>query len=357
MAYENTAVRNAYSSNVRSNTNHVNTANRPGRVISYPAADDQTAAFVTKLQMRGGMNLSHIGHTTASERLQNAYESSSYRTVQTAGMPAAQTSQNAQPQRQAPVTNEKYSPYSNINMAARQEQRSRESEADMRRMVRPEVINRTNGGASKPANAVKRQKPDAVRGKTPNASNVAAARKRIGGAKSYASANRAMSAKSERGSSIQAVRTKEKALSRSSRTDAAVLESGPREVAFKRVPFPKFAVMVVALCLIFFFMINSMLQNYQYKRELAEIQDEYDTLSSYAAELELSLEDRYDMNYIEEAAAELGMVKSSQVEEKYISLELSDVIEIYNSEDSELDGSATTLLSSLSRQLSKFFSN
>ncbi len=308
----------------RSASNGGNQINRTGAaVVSYPAADDRTAALVTKLRMRGGMNISHSRQTT-SERMRNVYESSSSPEAREAvGTPARTPTQQ-----RMPVTDEKYSPYSNINMAAMNEMRLRESERDMRRMERPEVVGvpqqRAARVSAQPANRRASRPQSAPPAKKSGA--VTSARKPEGGV-------------------------------RSAKKKIPAMEAGPREVAFRRVPLPKLSLLLILMAVVFFFMINSILQNYQYKRELADIQDEYDELASYAAELELSLEDRYDMTYIEEAAAELGMVKSSQVEEKYISLDLSDFVEIYSSDDDASGGSATTLLSALAKQLSKFLND
>ncbi|MCD8055724.1 MAG: septum formation initiator family protein [Clostridiales bacterium] len=310
----------------RSASNGGNQINRTGAaVVSYPAADDRTAALVTKLRMRGGMNLSHSRQTT-SERMKNVYEASSSLDERAAvGTPTRQ---------RMPVTDEKYSPYSNINMAAMNEMRLRESERDMRRMERPEVVGVPQQRSAAQQRAARVSAPPANRrGSRPQSASPA---KKSGAV---------TSAKKPEGGM------------RSARKKIPAMEAGPREVAFRRVPLPKLSLLLILMAVVFFFMINSILQNYQYKRELADIQDEYDELASYAAELELSLEDRYDMTYIEEAAAELGMVKSSQVEEKYISLDLSDFVEIYSSDDDVSDGSATTLLSTLAKQLSKFLND
>ncbi|MCD7748051.1 MAG: septum formation initiator family protein [Firmicutes bacterium] len=310
----------------RSASNGGNQINRTGvAVVSYPAADDRTAALVTKLRMRGGMNLSHSRQTT-SERMKNVYESSSSPDERAAvGTPARQ---------RMPVTDEKYSPYSNINMAAMNEMRLRESERDMRRMERPEVVSAPQQRSAAPHPAARVSAPPANR-----------------------RGSRPQSAPHAKKSGVVAQTKKPEGGMRSARKKIPAMEAGPREVAFRRVPLPKLLLLLILMAVVFFFMINSILQNYQYKRELADIQDEYDELASYAAELELSLEDRYDMTYIEEAAAELGMVKSSQVEEKYISLDLSDFVEIYSSDDDVSDGSATTLLSALAKQLSKFLND
>ncbi|MCD8311892.1 MAG: septum formation initiator family protein [Firmicutes bacterium] len=307
----------------RSASNGGNQINRTGAVVvSYPAADDRTAALVTKLRMRGGMNISHSRQTT-SERMKNVYESSS--------SPDARETPTRQ---RMPVTDEKYSPYSNINMAAMNEMRLRESERDMRRMERPEVVSAPQQrSAAQQRGAHVSAPPANRRGSRPQSAPPA-----------------------KKSGAVSQTRKPEGGM-RSARKKIPAMEAGPREVAFRRVPLPKLSLLLILMAVVFFFMINSILQNYQYKRELADIQDEYDELASYAAELELSLEDRYDMTYIEEAAAELGMVKSSQVEEKYISLDLSDFVEIYSSDDDVSDGSATTLLSALAKQLSKFLND
>lgn len=113
--------------------------------------------------------------------------------------------------------------------------------------------------------------------------------------------------------------------------------------------------MILMFAVIVFLMIHSVVQNFEYQNEIAELQTKLDTLNKQADSLRLDLEKRDDLAEIERRAEEIGMIKSNSIEEKYISLGNSDIIENFGTDKDEY-GSFTTMLSAVSRRLSKFFS-
>ena len=110
---------------------------------------------------------------------------------------------------------------------------------------------------------------------------------------------------------------------------------------------------IVLLSLIFFLMVHSIVKNFEYQREISDLESQIEVLNVRAAELRLELEARDDIAEIERRAEEIGMIKSGKVEEKYISLDNSEIIENFT-RDEDGYGSFTTMLSAVSRQLSKF---
>lgn len=286
--------------------------NRPSSASArraYPGADYATSQLVTKLRARSseGQKLNRIN---SAELMQDAYKTmprqpASPRTAQT----NARHTTNV---REVPaVIDNKYSPYSNVNVAAVNEAKKHEART---------APVRANSPARRPATAVK------------NAASV-----------------QTRTAPVKKSSAPAPAEVKFRRYD----TTGQLAESGPREVAYKRVPFPKLALMILMLSLIFFLMVHSIMRNFEYQREIEMLQSELDSLSDRAEELRLELEERDDLAEIESWAEEIGMIKDASVDEKYISLENSDIIENFGGEDEEY-GSFTTMLSAVSRQLSRF---
>ena len=131
-------------------------------------------------------------------------------------------------------------------------------------------------------------------------------------------------------------------------------DSGPREVAQRHVPFPKFAIALLMVFVVMFFMVQSIVRNYEYKQQISDLQAQRDELSEKLALLRTDLDERIDVSYIEEEASKIGLVKGSQKDEKYIDLSGADVVENYESDDGGY-GTLSTLLSAMSKRLSHFF--
>ncbi len=271
----------------------------------YPGADYATTQLVTKLRSRGSANAPHL-RAPSSDLMQDAYKS----------VPQAHRSA-ANVREASPVINNKYSPYSDVNVTAVK-----------------------NAQAKMPAAETRQSAPRAqVR---PNVN---------------ANTRSTEEARAQR--NVQAVPVKrqpapQKRVERT-RGGAQLPESGPREVAFKSVPFPRLVFIILMFAVIIFLMIQSVVQNYEYQREITSLQTQLENLSSRSESLRLELEERDDLAEIEHRAEEIGMIKSNSIDEKYISLDHSDVIEHFGSEDDEY-GSFATMLSAVSRRLSKFFS-
>ncbi len=253
----------------------------------YPGADVNTAQLVEKLRRRGITDPRATVRVTSSDLMEDAYRGS------IPGQTPKQFDNN-------------YSPYSNVNAAAAAEVKRRQAEA--KRRAENERL-RQGGGAP----AVRRQ------------TELPPAEMRRG--TSIAPAKRASTAP------VKARR----------RENEQLIESGPREVAIKRVPFPKFAFVVVFLCIVLFFMIQSFVHVYEYKRENAELREQVNELVERESQLRAELEDRIDVSDIEAWAKEIGMINGGQVDENYIDLSGGDVIEIFGEDKTELGGFSTML--------------
>lgn len=287
----------------------------------YPGADDMTSQFVTKLRTRSAADRqSQKDRATSSALMQNAYKT----------VPACRPeSANAKGERRAPAANvtaapsvrdNRYSPYSTVNVKAENAAKKREAQS---RTVTPSQT-RANVVSTRPA----RQKQQ-----------VAAARRQESTPRAHTGTKNAPAP----------VQVKFRGFDASGQ----MAESGPREVAFKRVPFPKFIIMILLLALIFFLMVHSIMKNFEYQQQIDMLESQLSELNDRAEELRLELEERDDLAEIERLAEEIGMIKNAGVDEKYISLDNSDIIENFVSEENDY-GTFTTMLSAVSRQLSRF---
>lgn len=285
----------------------------------YPGADYATTQLVTKLRARGSANAPHH-RALSSDLMQDAYKN----------LPQRSGRQAANVRETAPVLDNKYSPYSDVNITAAKKAQSQNKTASASKTHQRPVQTRATGAA---------QQAPRQRAAVP----AARPQERV-------SAERKASVKSP------AARTNAPADVKFRRPAAGtqLAESGPREVALKTVPFPKLVFLILMFAIILFLMIQSVVQNFEYQREIASLQAELDSLNSRADSLRLDLEERDDLAEIERRAEEIGMIKSNSIEEKYISLEHSDIIENFGDENDDY-GSFTTMLSAVSRRLSKFF--
>lgn len=286
---------------------------------AYPGADYATSQLVTKLRARSSESQNRT-RVRSEDLMQDAYKTMPRQPSSTqvkANRPAANV-------REVPaVMDNKYSPYSNVNVAAATEAKKRAAERNSVPAARPVQRNASAGAAvtRRPATAVK----NAARTET-----------------------RPAPVKKAPASAVPA-----EVKFRRFDTTGQLAESGPREVAYKRVPFPKVALMILMLSLIFFLMVHSIMRNFEYQREIEMLENELNSLNDRAEELRLELEERDDLAEIERWAEDIGMIKNAGVDEKYISLENSDVIENFVSQEEEY-GAFTTMLSAVSRQLSRF---
>ncbi len=287
----------------------------------YPGADDMTSQFVAKLRTRSAADRqSQNNRATSSALMQDVYKT----------VPARHSeSANAKGERRAPAANvsaapevrdNRYSPYSNVNVNA--ENAAKRREAQNRTAPQPQA--RANVAATRPV----QQKQQ-----------VASARRQGSAPRVHTGAKNAPAP----------VEVKFRGFD----TSGQMAESGPREVAFKRVPFPKFIVIILMLALVFFLMVHSIMKNFEYQQQIDMLESQLSELNDRAEELRLELEERDDLAEIERLAEEIGMIKNAGVDEKYISLDNSDIIENFVSEENDY-GTFTTMLSAVSRQLSRF---
>jgi len=131
---------------------------------------------------------------------------------------------------------------------------------------------------------------------------------------------------------------------------------GHYHAAVAKKPLPIMTLSLIVLCAALLMMIiYSAMQNYQYKNEIAELQTKLTTLKAEAEDLRLSLEARDDLAEIEKRAVEIGMVKTGQVEQRYINIGASDAVENLKTDKNE-PTTLATMFSAFGRTLSRFFS-
>lgn len=272
----------------------------------YPGADVTTAQLVNKLKHRGITDPRAAVRRPSSALIEDAYR-------------------DAQEGQAPKLFDNNYSPYSNVNAEAAEQAARRQAEA--RRRAESERL-RQNGGAP----AIRRQ-AEAPAGKRPAARSVPAKRP-----ETSAAARRPAS-------SLQAARPNQR------RGNSQLAESGPREVAVKRVPFPMFAIVLIFIFVVLFFMVQSIVKNYEYKREIADLQRQVEELGDRAELLRSQLENRIGVDELKDRAEGIGMIKNGQSGEKYIDLSGGDIIEHFGDKDGDL-GSFTTMLSAIRQRIS-----
>lgn len=93
-------------------------------------------------------------------------------------------------------------------------------------------------------------------------------------------------------------------------------------------------VLLLAFCTMMFMMIiNNMVRIKEYEAEIRAMERQVSTLSTKRKELSDRLEQKNDLNLIEEYAVNrLGMIKADQLARRYVSLEGEDKIELVNEE-------------------------
>ena len=267
---------------------------------SYPGADANTAQLVSKLRHRGVTDPRAAVRLTSSALIEDAYR--------------------GVPERQQPRTfDNNYSPYSNVNAEAAREMMERQEEMRRRATEKRQAEMRRRVAEAKAAAETANVRPQRPMPKSTSKSPAV-----------------------RRTAPPPAVRRHE---------EGQLAESGPREVAVRRVPFPKFAFVVIFMAVVLFFMVQSIVTNYEYKRDINKLEEEVEALEKKRDELLSELEQRDDLAYIEDRAEELGMIKDSQSNGKYIDLSNGDFIENFD-DDEGTPNALTTLLSAVRKRLS-----
>ena len=285
----------------------------------YPAPDMATARLVDKLRQRGASN-PQMARASSSALIEDEYE------LAGGGM-------RAEP---APRFDNNYSPYSSVNAEAVAEARRRAEEK--KRMEAMAARARAASAQAAPrvmTNTLPAPRPQSAAHPAPRTAAAAAVKR-------------------------QAAKP---VPARRSYGEGQLAESGPREVAQRRVPFPKLAIVIVFLFLVLFFMVQGFVRNYELRQRVTELQGQVAALSELQGQvaalsereslLKSALEERDDYGYIEEQAEALGMVKVNQMQEQYIDLSGEDVIENFGGQDGE-PSTFSTMLSAISRRLSRF---
>lgn len=302
----------------------------PAARHACPAADYNTSQLVTKLRSRGSANAPHL-RAPSSDLMQDAYKN----------MPQKNARQAANVHEMSHVLDNKYSPYSDVNVTAVKKAQAQRTNAQKQNVQPQNVRNASQANGRAKAGQSRLSAPSDRNRQMPARAMQRSERERN-------------SAPTRASASARQIAPREVKFSRPA-PSTQLAESGPREVAFKSVPFPKLVFMILMFAVIIFLMIHSVVQNFEYQNEIAELETKLDALNKQADSLRLDLEKRDDLAEIERRAEEIGMIKSNSIEEKYISLGNSDIIENFGTDNDEY-GSFTTMLSAVSRRLSKFFS-
>ncbi len=295
-----------------------------------PAADDNTARLVNKLKHRGITDTTYAVRATSDSLIEDEYKS-----AQGVGM-----------QKRPLEFDNNYSPYSNVNAEAVAEAKRRA--AERRAQTAREHVMSAQGTSS--------MQPRVQRAATPTSptSTTSVTSYKTRAATEARTSQRTKAAPMQRSGGRKMSQASSKNVARVKFDNGQLADSGPREVAQRRVPFPKFAIALLMVFVVMFFMVQSIVRNYEYKQQISDLQAQRDELSEKLSLLRTDLDERIDVSYIEEEASKIGLVKGSQKDEKYIDLSGADVVENYDSDDDGY-GTLSTLLSAMSKRLSHFF--
>ena len=128
-----------------------------------------------------------------------------------------------------------------------------------------------------------------------------------------------------------------------------LLEGRNDEVRVKSSPISKSAIVAILLvAAIVLMIIFSLSEINSFKQDISSLESQRAELKGQIEQLYLDIDRKNDVRTIEQAATEdIGMVKSNQVESKYISLFEGDRVEVVSGEDEETEnyGIFSTLLS------------
>ncbi len=133
----------------------------------------------------------------------------------------------------------------------------------------------------------------------------------------------------------------------------------PRIVNVKKqdkAPFPWGIIVVAALFTgLFLFMMMNYAEVDKYRSEIADLDDKIATLEKTQDELNVTLDDKYDLKEVAKYASdELGMTSDKKYH--YITIEQGDKTEMYNYDDGE-EGGIGFLLTGLGEVISDFIKN
>lgn len=128
-----------------------------------------------------------------------------------------------------------------------------------------------------------------------------------------------------------------------------LLEGRNDEVRVKSSPISKSAIVAILLvAAIVLMIIFSLSEINSFKQDISSLESQRAELKGQIEQLYLDIDRKNDVRTIEQVATEdIGMVKSNQVESKYISLFEGDRVEVVSGEDEETEnyGIFSTLLS------------
>jgi cell division protein FtsL len=115
-----------------------------------------------------------------------------------------------------------------------------------------------------------------------------------------------------------------------------------------------FILVLVIGAMMFMSLIFSISEIYRSTTEISKLENQLAELQNHAELLELKLEEKNDVELIEQIASEkLGMVGGESVQRRYVTLSSGEHIEIY--EEPEVEETDGVVLSSIFTSLGKFF--
>lgn len=114
-------------------------------------------------------------------------------------------------------------------------------------------------------------------------------------------------------------------------------------------PFPVAAILCcVALTAMFMYMINLYIQIDDYSANISDLKGELSRVNDEIVSLDLRLQNKYDLDEIEQIAVEeYGMVRADQLPKKYVSLAGEDVVEVQEPQTNNGFGNLLSVFASM----------
>ena len=138
------------------------------------------------------------------------------------------------------------------------------------------------------------------------------------------------------------------------RPEAVNVRAEAKDTARKRLS-PVFVALLGVVTVMIMFLVTQISDVYKASNEIAQLENQLQTMQSEAEELKLKLDEKNDIREIEKiATTKLGMAKEDTLQRRYITLSDGERIEVIDNGESE-ESSGGVMLSSIASAIENLF--
>lgn len=138
------------------------------------------------------------------------------------------------------------------------------------------------------------------------------------------------------------------------RPEAVNVRAEAKDTARKRLS-PVFVALLGVVTVMIMFLVTQISDVYKASNEIAQLENQLQTMQSEAEELKLKLDEKNDIREIEKiATTKLGMAKEDTMQRRYITLSDGERIEVIDNGESE-ESSGGVMLSSIASAIENLF--